>query len=432
MSILSIIGNASDIILLIKRSDNILIINSLNIVVNIIVLLLHFKNKISIKPALAITIYVVAGNFIFSQLIDFPRDSSIILFMRATMFIALSVTISAIGVGKLHSISLSLLFVVFYIFLTITTHNTYLKDNMILIFIVFLAYNVVNYFFVSNIHNAIEKLQIQNQIITEQKDSLEESYWEQEETHVILQRNNEELILAKDKAEESDRLKSAFLANMSHEIRTPMNGILGFATLLKKPALSDEKQLKYIKAIEQSGRRMLNIINDIIDISRIEAGQTELNLESVEINEVIDELFLFFKLEAEQNGIKLICNKANYTEALYTLTDKNKLIQILTNLIKNAIKFTKKGQINYGYKINSNDIEFFVSDTGIGVHPDYHQKIFERFRQAETNLASQYEGSGLGLSISKAYVELLGGKIWMKSEIGKGSTFFFNLPKKRV
>jgi CheY-like chemotaxis protein len=215
---------------------------------------------------------------------------------------------------------------------------------------------------------------------------------------------------------------------MSHEIRTPMNGILGFATLLKKPSLSNEKQNKYIKAIEQSGKRMLNIINDIIDISRIEAGQTEINIETTDIYKVVDDLFTFFKPEAFDKKIEIHLNILEEHKNCVIETDKNKLIQILTNLIKNGLKFTQNGKVEFGYKIRGNFVQFYVSDTGIGVPAEMQTKIFERFRQVETNMASKYEGAGLGLSISKAFVELLGGTIWLESEPNKGSTFYFTIP----
>jgi len=242
----------------------------------------------------------------------------------------------------------------------------------------------------------------------------------------------QELIRAKEKAEESDRLKSAFLANMSHEIRTPMNGILGFADLLKEPNLTGKKQQEYIKIIERSGVRMLNIINDIVDISKIEAGLTEVNLNVSNINDQIEYIHTFFKPEVEQKGMQLFFKKPLPSKKAVIKTDREKIYAILTNLVKNAIKYTNKGFIEFGYRLNTNskpaELEFFVKDTGIGVLKDRQEAIFERFIQADISDKMAYQGAGLGLSISKAYVEMLGGKIWVNSKEGKGSIFYFTLP----
>jgi hypothetical protein len=249
-------------------------------------------------------------------------------------------------------------------------------------------------------------------------------------------RAEDELILAKEKAEESDRLKSAFLANMSHEIRTPMNGILGFAELLKEPRLSGAEQQDYIGIIEKSGHRMLNIINDIINISKVESGQMEVTISDTNINEQIDFIYYFFKPEADQKGVELINNKANYCPELTIKTDREKLYAILTNLVKNAMKFTHQGYIEFGYKIVENFIQFYVQDTGLGIREAQKEIIFERFRQGNDSLSRDYEGAGLGLSISKAYVEMLGGNIWVESIEGNGASFFFTIPfqndKKKV
>src|SRR5665648_47739 len=241
-----------------------------------------------------------------------------------------------------------------------------------------------------------------------------------------------ELILAKERAEESDRLKSAFLANMSHEIRTPMNGILGFAGLLKEPMLSGEEQLEYIGIIEQSGNRMLNIINDIISISKVESDQMEVSIKETNINEQIEYIYTFFRPEAEKNGIKLYVKNSLPSKKTIIKSDREKIYAILTNLVKNALKFTQTGTIEFGYspktKGESSELEFYVKDTGIGINPEQQKFIFERFRQIDDSLKRNYEGAGLGLAISKAYVEMLGGRIWVESEEGKGSTFYFTIP----
>ncbi len=237
-----------------------------------------------------------------------------------------------------------------------------------------------------------------------------------------------ELVKAKEKAEESDRLKSAFLANMSHEIRTPMNGILGFADLLKEPLLSGEEQQKYIGVIEKSGERMLNIINDIINISKVESGQMEILNSWANINEQIEYIYSFFKPEVEKKGIKLLLKTTLPSQEAIIQTDREKNYAILTNLVKNAIKFTSNGTIEIGYERKDNYLEFFVKDTGTGIKKEQLDIVFERFIQGSESHARNYEGAGLGLAISKAYVEMMGGKIWVESEEGKGSKFNYTLP----
>jgi len=238
----------------------------------------------------------------------------------------------------------------------------------------------------------------------------------------------QELVKAKEQAEESDRLKLAFLANMSHEIRTPMNGILGFTELLKEPKLTGEEQQEYIEIIEKSGKRMLNIINDIINISKVESGQIEIKLSETNVNEQIEYLNTFFKPETKQKGLKLSIKEVLSPKDCIVITDREKIYAILTNLVKNAVKFTNSGSINFGCVKKGKFLEFFVKDTGLGIPKSQHKMIFERFRQANETMTRTHEGSGLGLAISKAYVEMLGGKIWVENEVGKGSTFYFTIP----
>ena len=237
-----------------------------------------------------------------------------------------------------------------------------------------------------------------------------------------------QLNIAKEQAEESDKLKSAFLANMSHEIRTPMNGILGFSELLKNPHLSDSKQQKYIEVIEKSGNRMLNIINDIVDISKIEAGLMDVNLNESNINEQIEYIYAFFKPEVEKKGMQFFFKNTLSAKEATIKTDREKLFAILTNLVKNAIKYSNEGFIEFGYEKKGGYIEFFVKDTGIGIPKDRQSAIFERFIQADIEDTMARQGAGLGLSITKSYIEMLDGKIWVESEEGIGSKFYFTLP----
>ncbi len=240
---------------------------------------------------------------------------------------------------------------------------------------------------------------------------------------------NEELIKAKEKAEESDRLKSAFLANMSHEIRTPMNGILGFTGLLKEPHLADDEKNQYIDIIGKSTNRLLNTLNDIIDISKIEAGQVEVKLSVVNVSRKMLDVIEFFSHEAQQKGLKLNYIPGNLTEDFMVKTDEIKLESILSNLIKNAIKYTLKGSIIIGAEYKDNSfLEFYVKDTGIGIPQERMEAIFSRFEQADIEDKMAFQGSGLGLAITKSYVEMLGGTITVQSTVDVGTTFTVKIP----
>lgn len=242
-----------------------------------------------------------------------------------------------------------------------------------------------------------------------------------------------ELVTTREKAIESDKLKSAFLANMSHEIRTPMNGILGFTELLKNPDIQSDDQHFYLSVIEQSGQRLLNLINDIIDISKIEAGQLVLSIKPNNVNKIIDNEYQFFIPEAENKGLQIKSFKGLPDELALIETDAMRVTQVLTNLIKNSLKFTQNGKIEFGYQLKNNFLEFWVSDTGIGISKQMREKIFERFHQGDLILTRRFEGAGLGLSISKAIIELLGGSIWVENNPvefgeGRGSCFKFTIP----
>jgi PAS domain S-box-containing protein len=240
----------------------------------------------------------------------------------------------------------------------------------------------------------------------------------------------DDLVAAKEKAEENDRLKSAFLANVSHEIRTPMNGILGFAEILKDSGLTGGEQKKFLHIIEDSGRRMLDTVNDLIDISKIETGQAKLHFSETNLNERLESLFRFFMPQAGGKGLELVLKERVPDRVAVMKTDCAKVDSVLTNLIKNAIKFTEKGKIEVGCIWKENVLEFYVRDSGIGVPPDKQEAIFKRFEQAEISGTDVFQGSGLGLAIAKAYVEMLGGKIGLESRKGHGSTFYFTLPVK--
>jgi PAS domain S-box-containing protein len=242
-----------------------------------------------------------------------------------------------------------------------------------------------------------------------------------------IQKMNNELTTAKNKAEESDRLKSAFLANMSHEIRTPLNAILGFSGLLKDVFDSKEKTDEYVEIIESSGQQLLTIIDDILEISRIEAGQITISPEVININKMMRELHQLYIKQAELKDLRLLYLD-DYRNDFYTLTDENRLKQIMCNLLNNALKFTSQGKIQFGYKIEEDDIRFYVIDTGIGLSEEDCTIIFKPFRQVETGSTRNYGGNGLGLSISRGLVEKLGGTMDVESEPMKGSSFSFTIP----
>ena len=241
-----------------------------------------------------------------------------------------------------------------------------------------------------------------------------------------------ELIKSKEKAEESDRLKTAFLHNISHEIRTPMNAIVGFSALLNEPDLTAEAQSTYIKTITQSSDQLLAIVKDIVEISNIEVGILKKSDDEFNLNEQLNLLFDQFNIIAVEKGIEFNLKKSLADGVARIRTDSSKLMQVISNLLSNAFKFTKQGEVNFGYAVRNHDIEFFVSDTGIGIPEEQYTKVFDRFYQIANSASRQFEGTGLGLPISKAYVELLGGRIWLTSEPGVGTFMYFTIPYEPV
>lgn len=236
------------------------------------------------------------------------------------------------------------------------------------------------------------------------------------------------LIEAKEKAEESDRLKTAFLQNLSHEIRTPMNGIIGFTDLLSKQNNDKHKRHKYIQIIQANSHKLLNIINAILDISKIETGQIEVHFEECPLNQLLSEVLNLHEPSALKKNVSLYLNKG-WPDGRDTIaTDRQKLYQICNNLISNAIKFTDTGFVELGYRMQGEALEFFVKDSGEGIPKQFRHKVFQRFQQADSSLSRTHGGTGLGLAISKGLVEAMGGHIRFETEIGKGTTFFFTLP----
>ena len=249
---------------------------------------------------------------------------------------------------------------------------------------------------------------------------------------VTIQKAAEQsLIKAKEYAEESDRFKTSFLANMSHEIRTPLNGIVGLAEFLNDDTITAEERKEYVGIINNCSNQLVKLIDDIIVISQIEAKQMTINPALVELNSLMNEIYSFFEtylLTRNKKDIKLILDRNGSIDNYIVFVDSMRLQQVLTNLINNAIKFTEKGHIRFGYRqLSPNKLEFVVEDTGVGLKPEHKKVIFERFRQVELTNNRKYEGAGLGLNISYSLVQLMGGNLWVESEEGKGSTFYFTV-----
>lgn len=244
-----------------------------------------------------------------------------------------------------------------------------------------------------------------------------------------------ELRKAKERAEESDRLKTAFLENLSHEIRTPLNGIIGFTTLLKYDEITQDEKLNYIKIIEDSGKHLINIIDDLIEVSRIETGQFEVRREVFNLNILMDELYTFFNDNEKYAARPVLLSLTRQFEENKAMiySDRTRLKQVLNNLISNAYKFTDEGKIEFGYEIIAEKkLRFFIKDTGTGIPESSAEIIFERFRQAENAVKRSSGGNGLGLTICKGIIEALNGKIWLESELDRGTDFYFEIPYERA
>lgn len=278
----------------------------------------------------------------------------------------------------------------------------------------------------------LEKMHCENVLEVKNKELLNANHQLQIKYNEIvyidekLKKSNKELLEAKNKAEESENLKTAFLQNMSHEIRTPLNAISGFASLIESGNLSNEKIASYAKIIQNSSSQLISIVNDILTISSVETKLEKLNIDKVCINETIIDLLTIFKQQGQNKNISIFARNQLSDRQSEIYTDKTKITQIITNLLSNALKFTDEGFIEFGYTLNKKEVEFFVKDSGIGIKPEFHEKIFERFRQLNISAKKLYRGTGLGLAISKAFVDLLGGRIWVKSD-GEHGLFFILL-----
>lgn len=244
-----------------------------------------------------------------------------------------------------------------------------------------------------------------------------------------LTRINQDLSLAIERAEESEKLKTAFLQNMSHEIRTPLNAVIGFSEMLGMDYITNADRKDFTEIIVNSSRQLLELVNDILTISAIETRQDKVAVSPVNIGEVVSELYAVFRPKAKDKGIRLSVSKGVADEKAVVMTDELKLRQVFINLLGNALKFTDEGNIEFGFEEQENAFyRFFVKDTGMGISKTMQKKIFERFVQADSSVKGQFGGTGLGLAICKGHVELLGGEIWLESTPGVGSEFCFTLP----
>jgi signal transduction histidine kinase len=267
-----------------------------------------------------------------------------------------------------------------------------------------------------------KKLSLVNEELAKHRNHLEQ---------LVKERTND-LLLAKEKAEESDRLKSEFFANMSHEIRTPMNAIIGFSNLLKNKNLEDARREELISYISGNCNTLLHLIDDIIDISKIDSNQFDIVNQKFAVNDLFKDLIEFFQ-HKRISSLEMIVDikfNINYEEKIILFSDYFRIRQVLMKLIDNALKFTEEGQIEVGYGIDEtkDNVKFFVKDTGVGLTYEQRNMIFKRFTKLEGEREKLYRGAGLGLYICKRIIELLGGKIWVQSELNKGSEFQFTIP----
>ncbi|MCB8963565.1 MAG: hypothetical protein H6536_00810 [Bacteroidales bacterium] len=239
---------------------------------------------------------------------------------------------------------------------------------------------------------------------------------------------NQEYVLALEKAEESNRLKTAFLQNVSHEIRTPLNAIEGFSNMLNMPDLTEEKRKRFTSLIISSSGKLLSVVSDIITISSLETKQQKVEMQRVNVNSILQAIYEQFNSQIEGNRIMLSIHFPLPDRQAEIVTDGHKLERIVSSLLSNALKFTSEGVVEFGYTLIKDELQFYVKDSGVGIEGTSRSKIFESFWQQNNEVSRKLGGTGLGLSIAKGFVELLGGRIWVESEVGLGSVFYFTLP----
>jgi len=387
----------------------------------LVVFLFSFNEKFRyIWQELIFVCFIVGGGGITLMIIKAPENYTyyagmMLIFLAGYFFIALRFLLAVIaGWTTLLLFNLGVVFFSEMATELIVSNNFFfISANLIGMFAAYIIELYKRRDFFLN-----QQLDLRNALIVESNKNLESK----------VDQRTQELIKAKEKAEESDRLKSAFLANMSHEIRTPLNSIIGFSELLNDPYFDEEQKNEFTKTIVNSGNNLMLIISDIMDLSMIESRQMKIRKEQFSVQKLLVDLEKEFKPKSNEYGIVFQINMPLDSEKLLIECDLYRIKQVFNNLIGNAFKFTPKGTIEIGYLLRDNFVEFHVTDSGIGIPPKYHSAIFDRFRQVDLTKTRKFGGNGLGLAISKNLVELLGGRIWVESEVDKGSTFYFNIP----
>ncbi|RLD82323.1 MAG: hypothetical protein DRJ10_05180 [Bacteroidetes bacterium] len=319
-----------------------------------------------------------------------------------------------------------------------TIKNVSIAGLFVALLVILLFYRIVR--IKKKANNALqqrnEEVILQKDLISEQKSEIqvqaEELLAHKENLEEIVEQRTVAFLKEKERAEESDQLKTAFLNNISHEFRTPMNGILGFSSMLIKPGLSSDNQKKYADIISKSGNQLLNIVNDTVEISKVHSEQAKVHKSIVNISSLVSETVSEFKDSALLKKIDVKLELKREKEQLLIEIDENKIERIFWHLIDNAIKFTSDGYIKIAAKkVENNQIQFQIEDTGIGISPELQEKIFDPFRQVETGATRNFGGNGIGLSLAKAYIGIMDGKIWLESEFDKGTTVFFTIPMQK-
>ena len=289
----------------------------------------------------------------------------------------------------------------------------------------FISANLIGMFAAYNIEYFARRDFYLNQELDRQKTTVEDVNKNLEK---IVDERTKDLIESKNKAEKSDRLKTAFMQNISHEIRTPLNGILGFGQLMADPDLTRDEREQYLTILKSSSNRLINTVTDFMDMSLIASGNQEVLKKLFAPGDVLNEIYKRFKQPCNIKNLALSLQIPEMTRILHINSDHELLFKVLSHLVDNAVKFTREGTVCVGFEVKGNELEFFVKDTGIGINRDLQATIFDKFTQENISDTRGHEGSGLGLSISKGFVELLGGCIWIESSKGEGSAFFFTLP----
>lgn len=361
--------------------------------------------------------YISVQEYRYSS--GFPTYIVILLLISTLLYFRLTTS--------LLLVTSSLLFLFILVLVKLELNPVIIQRYFTVLPIAFIALIVSRVLYATKADNFLQEIQISliNRSLEHAKDNLAK---EVDHKTQELQQKTKEHKLAKERAEESDRLKSAFLQNISHEIRTPMNGIIGFAELLNTRNISQEKQEKYLQIIVSNSQQLLTIVENIMIMASLESQLVQMDMRMVCLNHILLELKSIFNSNADEKGIQFAVHlSATDKETTFT-SDHHKLQQILANLINNALKFTNEGQVDVGYELINNHILIYVKDTGIGIANEVNEKMFEPFWQLEQSSTRNYGGTGLGLSISKAYADMLGGEIWADSNSKKGSTFYVSVP----